>query len=366
MPAASAAEQAPDPEALYYEAWYTEEGLRDFAKAVQLYREIATKYAGNKDLAARALTRAAGCYQKLGRDAEEKEIWDEAWKNYKEQIEKSPEYQHESVWVSSYIDKILAGSESNDLAWSFSKILEQMPPQHIIPERDRMLKQAEKLRDTDWGGAIWSLKLAIVLSMTIKDEATAARAQSDIGRIYLEQGVFLDAIQAYGDAAKEYSGQRAILAWNQMSVAEAHRLMSMTELARDRYNELVAGYPEQKDALMWAKIWIGDCYRDLEQLQTARETWKEAAENPAAKDCPRQAKLARILAGLEQPPAALDPAKKDEFTNDEAYFIAVFYEVTGDLPKAIQWMKTSLDLSTGRDWPYQLAKSWLSAKGGRD
>ena len=357
--------QEADAEVLFAEAWYTEEGLRDPAKAVALYREVAGKYPANKEIAAKALTRAAECYRKLGREEEEQAIGKKAWEDYREQIEKSPEYKDKSIRIRSYIGTVMEGAHGIDLVQVFGGILEKIPPQYIIPMRDDMLKQAAKQRDTDWPGAISSLRLSILLSMKIKDVATAARAQSDIGRTYLEQDLAFEAISVYLDAKNEYRDQRPVLAWNQMCVAEAYRSRSMTELAVSSYNDLLTTYPEQKEQVIWARLWIGDCYRDIEQARTAKQVWKELAEDAEAKDHPRQARLARIMAGLENPPAALDPNKKDEFSNDEAYFIAIRYAMDGDSPKAVQWMKTCIELSAGKDWPYQLARSWILNAGAK-
>jgi len=348
----------------FNEAWFIEEGQRDPEKAAAIYREIEAKFPNKKDLAARALTRAAECYSKLGRTQDVQAIWDYAWKNYREQIEKSRDYQDESLRIKTYIDKAMAGAQSIDLAQVFSGILEKIPPQYIIPMRDDMLKQARKDREVSWSSAISSLRLAILLSMKIKDEATAAQAHSDIGRIYLEEGLRPEAVEVFFEVKNEYPNQRSMLAWNQTSVAEAFRMWARLDHAVDSYNDLLITYPDQKEQVFWARLWMGDCYRDQGQLQTAKQMWKEVAEDPGAKDYPRQAKLARILAGLEDPPAAADAAVKDDFGNDEAYFIAIRHEMDGDAAKALQWMKTCKDLSAGKDWPYPLAMNWILNAGG--
>ena len=362
---AAAADAEQQLEQRFNEAWYIEEGQRDPEKAATIYREIEAKLPpGKKELGARALTRAAECYRKLGRTDVEQAIWIQAWTKYQEQIENSRDYQGGSLRIKTYIDKAMAGVASNDLTQVFSGILEMMPPQYIIPMRDKMLKQAREERGTSWSGAISSYRLAILLSMKIKDEATAAQAHSDIGRIYLEEGLRPEAVEVFFEVKNQYPNQRLVLAWNQTSVAEAFRMWARLDHAVDSYNDLLITYPDQKEQVFWARLWMGDCYRDLGQLQTARQMWKEEAEDTGAKDFPRQARLARILAGLEDPPPALDAAAKDEFTNDEAYFIAIRHEMDGDSAKAMQWMKTCKDISTGKDWPYQLAMNWILNAGG--
>jgi len=361
--AGSAATDA-EGEQRFNEAWFIEEGQRDPEKAAAIYREVEAKFSHNKDLAARALTRAAECYGKLGRTQEMQDIWGYALKNYREQIEKTRDFQDESLRIKTYIDKAMAGAQSIDLAEVFSGILEKIPPQYIIPMRDDMLKQARKNREASWSSAINSLRLAILLSMKIKDEATAAQAHSDIGRIYLEEGLRAEAVEVFFEVKNEYPNQRAVLAWNQTSVAEAFRMWARLDHALESYNHLLTTYPDQNEQVLWARLWMGDCYRDLGELQTAKQTWKEVAEDQGAKDFPRQAKLARILAGLENPPAAIDAAAKDDFANDEAYFIAIRHEMDADAPKALQWMKICRDLSAGKDWPYPLAMNWILNAGG--
>jgi len=357
-----AGEKKVDPEVLYRKAWYVEEGLRDPAKAVTLYTEVAEKFSGRKAIAAKALTRAAGCYKKLGRVDMEREVWVEAWKHYKEEIEKSPRYQHESIRIISRIEKELAVS-STDVAKLFGDILGQMQAVHIIPVRDRMLEQAQKQRAHDLVGALRSLRFAILLSIKLGDEATAAAAQSKIGEIWFEHEAFSDAIKAYDEVRKDYPNQRRILAWNQMKMAEAFRLIDMPLHAIDYYGELLKDYSDQKEQVSWGKLWMGDCYRGLGNIESAKKTWKEMLRTDEAKEHPRQQMLARILLGLEAPPETLEAPANDEFANDEAYFIAVRHEMDGNTEAARKFLKLTIDLSAGKDWPHVLASHYLTSAG---
>jgi len=366
----AAGAQEPSTHTLYQEAWYVEEGLRDPEKAVRLYEEIAAKSAGDKEIGLKALTRAAECYRKLGNSAEEARVWEMAWKDYKEQIEKSDEYQHEAIRVRAAIDKALAGSEGIDLAEAFKKILDQMPPQQLRPMRDSSLLQAEQQRTKDGLSAIRSLKFAILLSTKLSDELTAAKAQSMIGEIQFEQEDYFGAIEAFGEARKNYPNQHTVLAWNQMRTAEAYRMSDMTDMALTTYDELIRAYPEQVEQVLWAKLWEGDCYRELVQDQSARDIWKEVAESKDAGKFPRPVRIGRMLAGMEKP-AEPDAADKDAFTNDEFYFIAVKYQVDGDVQKAVQYWKHVTEISENSDWPCALARQSLflhdaSMKSGRE
>ncbi|HUS58560.1 MAG TPA: hypothetical protein VM141_07900 [Planctomycetota bacterium] len=362
--------QETNADTLYNDAWYAEEGLRDPEKAVLLYKEVHAKFPASKDVALKSLTRAAECYRKLGNPAEEARVWEMAWKDYKEQIENSDEYQHEAIRIRTAIDKALAGAQGIDMAEAFNRILDQMPPQQLRPVRDSVLLQAAQQRQTNWFGAISSLKFAILLSVKLQDEVTAAKAQSEIGEIQLEQEDYFGAIEAFHEA-QSYRKQRTVLAWNQMRMAEAYRLSYMTDMAISTYDDLFRAYPEQIEQVLWAKLWAADCYRELGQEKAASDILKEIAESTEAKNHPRQALMARILAGIEKPPAEFNPAAKDSFTNDEFYFIANRFKADGDLHKAVQFWKSSIEASVGKDWPYQMARQALylneaSVKSGKE
>jgi len=365
LPAALWAGELPaGPEQAYQDAWYVEEGLREPLAAVQMYNDIAAKYQDNPDLAARALTRAAGCYKKLGQKAAERDTWKSAWDKYKDQIENSPEYQTESTWIRSTIRNALSSGPplSSGMARIVNDILDRMDEQHVSPLRDEMLRQAQEQWQNGSYDTVSSLTFAIDLSRRLKDLQKAAAAQSNIGRFYLEQGDYIAAIEAYDTAKREYPNQPAVLAWNQMRMAEAFRLMDMTENAISSYAELLRSYPEQKEQVCWAKLWIGNCYRELKQLEPATKYWNEVAENPEAEKFPRPRRIARILAGAENPPDELDLTAKDEFTNDEAYFIAVRHRMNGAPDTALRFLEAAIKQSNGKDWPRLLAENALLAQ----
>jgi tetratricopeptide (TPR) repeat protein len=357
----AAGEQKVTPELLYQEAWYLEEGLRDPAGAVGLYTEVASKFPGNKTIAAKALTRAAGCYGKLGKQQLERDIWVQAWRDYKEEIEKMPEIQHDYIPIISRIENLAVGP-SSDLAIVFSDILDQMQAAHIIPVRDRMLDKAEKQRESDPWGAVRSLRFAILLSTKLEDKATAAAAQSRIGEIWFEHEVFEAAILAYFEAQRYYPNQLGVLAWNEMKMAEAYRLRDRMQDALGHYNDLLRSYPDQAEQRLWGKLWMGDCQRDLGQFEAAERLWRDLAESKEAEAYPRQQRLARMLVGLEEAPAKLDTSAKDEFTNDEAYFISVRHEMEGDTEAALRFLEQTIAVSIGKDWPCMLASQQLAAR----
>ena len=357
---AVAGEKQLDPESLYQQAWYLEEGLRDPAKAVALYTQVASRFPKNKAIAARALTRAAGCYKKLGREDMEREVWVKAWQDYKEEIEKSPEYQHDSIRIISRIEKDLAVS-SSDVAKLFGDILDQMQAVHIIPVRNRMLQQAEEQRQHNPLGALRSLRFAILLSTKLKDHATAVAAQSKIGEIWFEHEAFREAVEAYDEARRDYPNQRTILAWNQMKMAEAFRMMVRPLDAIDYYTGLLRDYSEQKEQVLWGRLWMGDCFRELGSPDTAKKTWQELAESDEEKAHPRQRRIARILVGLD--PATLHDPAGDEFDNDEAYFVAVRHKMDGNTKATRELLKLTIERSVGKDWPYMLASQYLTSAG---
>jgi len=357
---ATAGEAQLDPDSLYQQAWYLEEGLRDPARAVALYMQVASRFPENKAIAAKALTRAAGCYKKLGREDTEREIWVKAWQDYKEEIEKSPEYQHDSIRIISRIEKDLAVG-SSDVAKLFGDILDQMQAVHIIPVRNRMLQQAQEQRKHNPLSALRALRFAILLSTKLKDHATAAMAQSQIGEIWFELEAFKDAVEAYSEARRDYPNQRAILAWNQLKMAEAFRMMPRPLDAVEYYKELLRDYSEQKEQVLWGTLWLGDCFRELGNLDRAKKTWTELARSEEAKAHPRQRRIARILSGLD-PPALAAPVG-DEFDNDEAYFVAVRYKMDGNIKAARELLKLTIERSVGKDWPYMLAGQYLTSGG---
>ena len=351
---------AADPELLFQEGWYIEEGLRDPLRAAQLYLDIAAKQPDNRDLAARALGRAAGCYKKLGEEELERETWARAWKNYKEEMGRSPDWRREQIDLMARIDKVL---REGDTATLMYEILQRMEARHIYPVRDKMLDEARGFRRTDPIRAIEGFNAAIMLSMQMKDDETAARAQSEIGAIYLEMEDYINAIVAYNEALADYPNQREVLAWSKAKIAEAYRLRDMPTPAITEYEELLANFPEQKEAQFWAKLWLGDCHRELGRISRAREAWNSILESPDAGQFPRQAKLAKILLGLEEPPAELKVSKPDHFTNDEAYFIAVRHEMDGNIEQALAFYDKCMGVSDGKDWPYLPARRMCSMHG---
>ncbi len=357
---AAAADRETDPEMLYQQAWYLEEGLRDLRAAAMVYTSIASDFAEHKPVAAKALARAAGCYHKLGEEDLERQIWVDAWKNYKEEIEKSPEYKHDSIRIISMIEN-LAGNTGSEMLEGFSDILNEMPAKYLIPVRDRLLERSQQQRKDDHRAALRSLRFAILLSIQLKEEATAAMAQSRIGQIYFEQKNFVQAYMTYDETGRDYPLQRSVLAWNEMKMAEALRMMDRTLEAADRYSDMLMNYPEQTEQLLWGRLWMGDCLRELGNLEAAKRIWREVVENEKAKEHPRQLKLARMLTGLEKPPATVP--NKDEFSNDEAYFVAVRHEIDGNRDATRAMLKLAKDMSDGMDWPSMLASQHLVSAG---
>jgi len=358
---AVAGDQERTPELLFQDAWYLEEGLRDPARAVQLYIEIEAKHKDNRALAAKALTRAATCYKKLGKPDLERDTWFRVLKDYKDEIEKSPEYQHDAFRFMAMMNKVLdMGLASDTAARVLSQLLDQMPPVNIIRERDRLMQQADEQAEVDPLGAVESLRLAILLSTKLKDSATAVAAQSKIGEIWFEHGAYMLAIQAYDEARTTYGNQLDALAWNEMKMAEAFRLLDMTLSAIGHYENLLKSGQTQQ--VLWGKLWLGDYYRELGRMDKASELWQDVAENGSG----RQQRIARILAGLDPPSMAINGT--DVFANDEAYFMAIRYEMDGNREAALKLLRRALDVSNGKDWPYKLASERLadsSPAGGK-
>lgn len=63
-----AAQKNPEAEVLFQAAAHAEMVEGDLEKAIRLYREVVTKFAGDRAIAAQALVKLGACYQKIGRD----------------------------------------------------------------------------------------------------------------------------------------------------------------------------------------------------------------------------------------------------------------------------------------------------------
>jgi tetratricopeptide (TPR) repeat protein len=359
---AAAAEDKADPEQLYQKAWYYEESLLDPGQAVTMYKSIESMFPKRRAIAAKALARAAGCYGKLGKEGLERATWTRLWKEYKDEAEKSPEIQNDLLRTLTTIDELLNGPPPN-VAKVYEELVGKIPLNVISPIRDKKLEEARAKRQTEPMEAIDYLRFAILLSRQIKDDATAASAQSAIGDIWFELGAYPKAIRIYEDVRSAYGYQHSILAWNEMKIAEAYRMMPTPSKAIERYAELSSTYPNQKEQVLWAKLWMGDCHnRELDDSETAKAIWREVAESEDAKKLPRQQTIARILAGLENPPETFRRVG-DEFDNDQAYFIAVACEMTGNDDAALAFMRLAENCSEGNDWPYTLVERYLAQKG---
>jgi hypothetical protein len=77
-----AAQQAPG---LYEQALVQEHATGDLERAIALYTEAARTAGADRELAARALVRAAGCDEKLGRDADAARLYGDVMRAYPEQ-----------------------------------------------------------------------------------------------------------------------------------------------------------------------------------------------------------------------------------------------------------------------------------------
>lgn len=348
-------EQERTADAQFQEAWYLEEGLRDPARAVVMYLEIESKYKDRRSLAAKALTRAATCYKKLGKVDLERDIWFRVVKEYKDEIEKSPEYQHDAFRFMAMMNKVLdMGVWSDTANRVLSQLLDTTPQVNIIRERDRLMQQAEEQAEVDPLGAVESLRLAILLSTKLKDDATAVATLSGIGEIWFEHGAYMLAIQAYDEARNTYGNQLDTLAWNEMKMAEAFRLLDMTLSAIEHYNSLLKSGQTQQ--VLWGKLWLGDYYRELGRTDSAIELWQDVAERGSG----RQQRIARVLTGLDAPTNEVPGDGKDVFANDEAYFMAIRHEMDGSREAAHQLLRRTMEISNGKDWPYKLASERLA------
>lgn len=354
----ASAEDKPDAEQLYQHAWFIEESLLDPREAVKEYNRIASEFDEHRAIAAKALARAAGCYEKLGDEDRERETWFRVWKDYKLEVLKWPEVKDDVFRTLMMTEQFLAGT-SPDVVGAFAKLFAKMSANVISPVRDELLNRARTQRETDPVKAAKTLRLPIYLSTQIKDYATAASAQSAIGEIWFEQEAYRHAIEIYEEVEIVYGGllapdQHSILAWNRMKIAEAFRLWDMHLQALENYTRLIETHPDQKEQVLWGKLWKGDCYRELGKPEEAKRIWREVAESEDAKKFPRQQTIARILAGLEDPPEQPKGAR-DEFDNDELYFIAIRHEMADNADAARRLMRRALG-SERKDWPHMLVQ----------
>ena len=355
---AAAAEDKADPEQLYQRAWFIEESLLDPREAVKEYKTIASEFSEHRAIAAKALARAAGCYEKLGDEDRVTETWAQVWEDYRDEVKNWPEIRHALLRALLMTDQLLAGT-SPDVVDAFAKLFAKMSANVISPVRDELLNRARTQRETDPLKAARTLRLPVYLSTQIKDYATAASAQSTIGEIWLEQEAYQDAIETYKEVETVYGGllapdQHSILAWNRMKVAEAFWLWDRHLQALKDYDKLIEDYPDQKEQVLWGKLWKGDCCRELGDREAAEAIWREVAESKNAEKFPRQQTIARILAGLEDPPEQPKGAG-DEFDNDEVYFIAVRHKMAGNADAARRLMRLALG-SEKKDWPHMLVQ----------
>jgi len=114
---AGIARQAEDPGVLLRAAIEKEEVDGDLQGAIDLYRQIVAKHSDNRPIAAKALVRLGGCYEKLGIA--------EAGKTFQKVISDYPE-QTEAVVAArqklARLSKILAAGESADSDYKMTRI----------------------------------------------------------------------------------------------------------------------------------------------------------------------------------------------------------------------------------------------------
>src|SRR4030042_5562951 len=114
---AGIARQAEDPGVLLRAAIEKEELDGDLQGAIDVYKQIVAKHADNRPIAAKALVRLGGCYEKLGIA--------EAGKTFQKVISDYPE-QTEAVVAArqklARLSKILASGESGDSDYKMTRI----------------------------------------------------------------------------------------------------------------------------------------------------------------------------------------------------------------------------------------------------
>ena len=86
VPGTAAAFQTVSPQALYQEALVAEQAVGDLATAIDLYERVARMSGNNRSLAAQALVRAAGAYEKL-ESTQAGALYAEVLRRYPEQTE---------------------------------------------------------------------------------------------------------------------------------------------------------------------------------------------------------------------------------------------------------------------------------------
>jgi Tol biopolymer transport system component len=114
---AAVTRQAEDPGVLLRAAIEKEEVDGDLQGAIDLYKQIVTKHSDNRPLAAKALVRLGGCYEKLGLSEAEK-TFQKVIADYPEQTEAVKAARQKLAMLS----RVLAAAESGDRDFKMTRI----------------------------------------------------------------------------------------------------------------------------------------------------------------------------------------------------------------------------------------------------
>ena len=333
---------APSATSLFHHAWYTENGQRDLAEAVETYREVIemAERKGDRSLAARSYVRIGVCLGRLQKKSEAIQAYQKA-------------LSLRNVDDRDY-DEVIATLER-----PAANLLDLNELPDVIQKRicEHFYKRAEKLQAEDPSKAIDAFRRAVDVNRAVGETEQAGHVMSSIGDLFRRKGAFGEALQTYREVLEEFPEEYSVLAWNHIRIAETYRLIDQPGAAIAAYSMIEdQKFIRQVQQRLWAKLWTGDAYRAKDEIEAARRAWRAmltSAQNP-----PLPEQLAAMLLDKGEIPATQEP--ESLFANDLAYFVAVRYEMKNDLDSARQWIEKCIQLSQGHDWPRQLAEKTLA------
>jgi len=348
----SGPEPVDQPESLYQQAWYLQHGIRDVSAAIKAYQDIVTRFPDRPEVAARAQLNLVDCLESLGKVPEAKKELVKAYKLFPDELKKDPARMGRLKSILQHFDEgFNTDPEISDTQLA-REMLDMIPLNEASKICETYYQNALQERADNPQGAILSLRKTVMIGVYLGLTERAADAQTMIGDIYGELGKYPEALAAYNRALTDFPDEVKLLSWTQVRVAETLRLTGRLDDSAAAYRDVLTKYPNECLQQAWALIWLGDLARHLGKPDEARVTWQKVVElssDPQAKLAGEVAEF--LLDEHAQPPQV---SGKDVFANDVAYFLAVRFEALG------KYYQQCMELSTQKDWPYELARRALA------
>jgi len=185
----------------------------------------------------------------------------------------------------------------------------------------------------------------------LKQEAFDTRNR--IGEIFQEHNEFKKAAAEFRRAQAEHPDLIFKCAWNQMKIAEMHRLMNDIEGCIKEYQKVILRYPDQEIQKSWAILWLAEIAISHNRVKSTDSLCDPDLISPGLPS----AALDILLKNGDVPDIEeIDPF----FRNDILYFKAVSLLFRGEKEAAFSFLQKALLASRKNDWPENLIKQKLN------